>query len=613
MKLPDRLFRLSRLTATLGLAAALSACASMPHKTAPVISTVPNPAVTTANPPEAPSAHQADTLLAEGHDLEAAKAYIQAAAAVQGQAQLHYLLKAAQASLQGNKSQVAVLLADEVLRLQQGDNTLRGEALWVRAQGLMDQGQTPRAKGNLEELLTIASTPQNVRAKAMGTLATLYTQEGHELTALNFLIERDSLLSGPAISKNHQRIHALLDSVSSARIQNWQGRSGNPLVQEWLAIALISRHNPDPEQRKAAINAWMAAHPGHPPINFSSHDELNVADTSQQPGGEICALLPSTGPYAELSQAISAGMETAAQLQAGPAVKLLQSTGNPSFTAVLFERGVREGCKIFVGPWLPQDINAVAGVRKPSEPPVIALGTDAGVQQPGLYVFSLSRDVAARQIADQGYGAGYRQVYVLYPQDSSGAAIQADFIQTWKKLGGNVAGVATYLPGHSLNGQAQQLLSGTSASHAFVFLVANADNAEAAVTAIRAINSSIPIFSPALLHGAALPADATDLSGIASVDMPWIVQPATTRPRAAALLHSTLPNASATQWRMAAFGLDAYALAESILAKKLRQPIEGATGTLHFGKAGRIVRDMDWMKIENGAIVPLSGIPKTGS
>ena len=613
MKLPDRLFRLSRLTATLGLAAALSACASMPHKTAPVISTAPNPAVTTANPPETPSAHQADTLLAEGHDLEAAKDYIQAAAAVQGQAQLHYLLKAAQASLQGNKPQVAVLLADEVLRLQQGDNTLRGEALWVRAQGLMDQGQTPRAKGNLEELLTIASTPQNVRAKAMGTLATLYTQEGHELTALNFLIERDSLLSGPAISKNHQRIHALLDSVSSARIQNWQGRSGNPLVQEWLAIALISRHNPDPEQRKAAINAWMAAHPGHPPINFSSHDELNVADTSQQPGGEICALLPSTGPYAELSQAISAGMETAAQLQAGPAVKLLQSTGNPSFTAVLFERGVKEGCQIFVGPWLPQDINAVAGVRKPSEPPVIALGTDAGVQQPGLYVFSLSRDVAARQIADQGYGAGYRQVYVLYPQDSSGAAIQADFIQTWKKLGGNVAGVATYLPGHSLNGQAQQLLSGTSASHAFVFLVANADNAEAAVTAIRAINSSIPIFSPALLHGAALPADATDLSGIASVDMPWIVQPATTRPRAAALLHSTLPNASATQWRMAAFGLDAYALAESILAKKLRQPIEGATGTLHFGKAGRIVRDMDWMKIENGAIVPLSGIPKTGS
>ncbi|WP_414040723.1 penicillin-binding protein activator [Acidithiobacillus sp. M4-SHS-6] len=585
----------------------------MPHKTTPVLSPAPAPSVTATNPPEVANAHQGDILLAEGHDLEAAKDYIKAAAAVQGQAQLHYLLKAAEASLQGNKPQVAVLLANEVLRLQQGDNTLRGEALWIRAQGLMDQGQTPRAKGNLEELLSIASTPQNVRAEAMGTLATLYTQEGHELTALNFLIERDSLLSGPAISKNHQRIHALLDSVSSARIQNWQGRSGNPLVQEWLAIALISRHNPDPEQRKAAIDAWMAAHPGHPPINFSSHDELNVADTSNQPSGDICALLPTTGPYAELSQAISAGMETAAQLKAGPAVKLLQSTGNPSFTAVLFERGVKEGCQIFVGPWLPQDINAVVGVRKPSDPPVIALGSDAGVRQPGLYVFSLGRDVAARQIAEQGYGAGYRQVYVLYPQDSSGASIQADFIQTWKKMGGTVAGVATYLPGHSLNGQVQQLLSGNSDSHAFVFLVANTQNASAAVTAIRAVNSNIPIFSPALLHGATLPADAGSLAGVASVDMPWIIQPATTKPQAAALLHSTLPDASAAQWRMAAFGLDAYQLAERILAKKFSQPIEGATGTLHFGKEGRIVRDMDWMKIENGAIVPLSGIPKTGS
>ncbi|WP_253253757.1 penicillin-binding protein activator [Acidithiobacillus marinus] len=584
----------------------------MPHTMAPVGSTAPKIATTPVNSPEAASARQADNLLAEGHDLAAAKDYIQAAAAVQGQKQLRYLLKAAQASLQGNRPQVAVLLADEVLRLQKGDNTLRGEALWVRAQGLMDQGQTPRAKGNLEELLTIASTPQSVRAKAMGTLATLYTQESHELTALNFLIERDSLLSGPAISKNHQRIHALLDSVSSARIQNWQGRSGNPLVQEWLAIALITRHNPDPEHRKAAIDAWLATHPGHPPINFSSHDELNVADTSAKSGGEICALLPSSGPYSGLSEAISAGMETAAQLQAGPAVKILQSTGNPSFTAVLFERGVKEGCQIFVGPWLPQDINAVAGVRKPSDPPVIALGSDAGVQQPGLYIFSLSRDVAARQIAQQSYAASYRQVYVLYPQDSSGASIQADFIQTWKKLGGNVAGVATYLPGHSLTGQAQQLLSGSSASHAFVFLVTNADNAEAAVTAIRAINSSIPIFSPALLHGASLPADASSLSGIASVDMPWIIQPNITRPRAATLLHTTLPNASATQWRMAAFGLDAYALAESILAKNFHQPIAGVTGTLHFGQEGHIGREMDWMKIENGAIVPLSGIPKTG-
>ncbi|MBU2720390.1 hypothetical protein HF563_13655, partial [Acidithiobacillus ferridurans] len=230
MTTPATLKASFRLLMTLALAMGLSACASMPHKAPP--SSTPPPVETATAVSQTPQAERADQLMITGHYQEAAKDYIHAAADVRGQAQLDYLMKAAQASLQGQKPQVAILLANEVLRLQHGNATLRGAALWVRAQGLMDQGQTPSAKGNLEEILTITSTPQEVRARAMGTLATLYTQEGHELTALNFLIERDSLLGGDAIAENHRRIHALLDQQSVAKLQNWQGRSGNPLVQE---------------------------------------------------------------------------------------------------------------------------------------------------------------------------------------------------------------------------------------------------------------------------------------------------------------------------------------------------------------------------------------------
>jgi outer membrane PBP1 activator LpoA protein len=603
-----------RLLMTLALAMGLSACASMPHKTPPSSNPAPAPAETTTSVPETSTAQHADQFMAKGHELEAARDYIHAAAEARGQTQLNYLMEAAQASLKGRKPQVAILLANEVLRLQHDNAELRGAALWIRAQGLMDQGQTPSAKGNLEELLTIASTPQDVRAQAMGTLATLYTQEGHELTALNFLIERDSLLGSNEVAGNHRRIHALLDLQSAAKLQNWQGRSGNPLVQEWIAVALITRQYPDPQQRQAAISAWLAAHPGHPPINFSD-DTATTTDTSAlNPAlGSICALLPSSGPYAPLSQAITAGMATAAQLQSGPAVRVLRTTGNPSYTSVLFERGVKEGCKVFVGPWLPQDINAVAAVRKPSDPPVIALGTAPGVQQSGLYTLSLSRDVAARQIAAQSYGVGYRRAYVLYPQDSSGAAIQADFIAVWKKLGGTVGGVATYLPGHPLADNTRQLLSIPPGQRSFVFLITDAKNASAAVTAIRLINSTVPIFSPALLHGAALPGDARGLSGIESVDMPWIISPGQSWPQAAPLLRTTLPNASDAQWRMAAFGLDAYRMAERVLDKDMTGSLNGTTGILHFAADNQIMRDMEWMEVENGQIVPLPGLPKPGT
>ncbi|QQD72849.1 penicillin-binding protein activator [Acidithiobacillus ferrivorans] len=601
-----------RLLMTLALATGLSACASMPQKTPPPSN--PTPVETPASTPETLTAQRAGQLTATGHDLAAAKDYIRAAAEARGQTQVHYLMEAAQASLKGRKPQVAILLANEVLRLQHDNAELRSAALWVRAQGFMDQGQTPSAKGNLEELLTITSTPQEVRAQAMGTLATLYTQEGHELTALNFLIEGDSLLSGNDAAENHRRIRALLDSQSTAKLQNWQGRSGNPLVQEWLAVALITRQNPDPQQRQAAISAWLTAHPGHPLINFSDHN-ATITDTSRlNPAlGSICALLPSSGPYAPLSQAITAGMKTAAQLQSGPAVRALRTTGNPSYTAVLFERGIKEGCKVFVGPWLPQDINAVAAVRKPSDPPIITLGVVPGVQQSGLYTLSLSRNVAAQQIAVQSYGAGYRRAYVLYPQDSSGAAIQADFIATWKKLGGEVGGVATYLPGHTFTNEAQRLLSGSPGQDSFVFLVTNAKNANAAVSSIRLINNSVPIFSPALLHGAALPNDARGLSGIASVDMPWIINSGQSWPQAVLLLRSTLPNASDAQWRMAAFGLDAYRIAERVLDKDTTGSLAGATGTLHFVTRNQVIRDMEWMEVENGQIVPLSGVPKPGT
>ena len=60
--------------------------------------------------PEISQAQEGDRLLARGQDLAAAKAYIQAAAASGEEKQLDYLLKAAQASLEGKRPQVAELL-----------------------------------------------------------------------------------------------------------------------------------------------------------------------------------------------------------------------------------------------------------------------------------------------------------------------------------------------------------------------------------------------------------------------------------------------------------------------------------------------------------------------
>ncbi|MHB8266729.1 MAG: penicillin-binding protein activator, partial [Acidithiobacillus ferrivorans] len=132
---PPALKTALRLLMTLALATGLSACASMPQKTPPPSNPAPTPVETPASTPETLTAQRAGQLTATGHDLAAAKDYIRAAAEARGQTQVHYLMEAAQASLKGRKPRVAILLANEVLRLQHDNAELRSAALWVRAQG----------------------------------------------------------------------------------------------------------------------------------------------------------------------------------------------------------------------------------------------------------------------------------------------------------------------------------------------------------------------------------------------------------------------------------------------------------------------------------------------
>jgi hypothetical protein len=54
-------------------------------------------------------------------------------------------------------------------------------------------------------------------------------------------------------------------------------------------------------------------------------------------------------------------------------------------------------------------------------------------------------------------------------------------------------------------------------------------------------------------------------------------------------------------------------MAERVLDQDMSGSLNGATGVLRFAADGRIVRDMEWMEVENGRVVPLSGVPGPGA
>ncbi len=603
-----------RLLYQIGIAAAstalLSACASMPHVKQPELQESPPPE--TVATPEALLASKAGRLAAEGLYLGAAKDYVRAAAQSQGSKQLHYLLKAAQSSLKGHRPQVAILLSGEILRLSH-ESSLRGNALWVQARGYLDEGKTAMAKGSLEELLTISSVTPAVRAQAMGHLSTIYLQENHDLTALDFLVRRDGLLDGTEKAANRQKIHSLLNAQSQAKLKNWQGRSGNPLVQEWLAFELIARQHAGPAGRQAAFQTWLAQHPGHPAIRFSS----GTARISplQSARGDVCILLPDSRKFAPLSHAFEAGLETGARIQAGPPVYILPGTGNPSFTAALYEKGIRAGCLAFVGPSLAQNINAVLGVRRPGEPPILTLGAHPAGLPKGVYRFLPDRRAAAEQIASQAYAAGYRQAAVLYPQNASGASIQAGFITSWKKLGGAVTGVGNFSPSGNIQADTiRKTVSSLPRKKGFIFLVARGKTLAPILRLIGNSGKHAPIFLPAPLdRTGVLPAIRSLTSRLYAIDMPWLIAAANIAPQAVHMLQKSLPDSSTAQWRIAGYGLDAYTLITRILAHQTHNPVHGASGTLRWSRGGKIVQEMPWVHIKNGMVRTLPSLPAPGS
>ncbi|WP_369574078.1 penicillin-binding protein activator [Acidithiobacillus sp. IBUN Pt1247-S3] len=572
------------------VAALLSACASMPHPTAP---TPTPPAAVSSTPPEISQAKEADRLLAEGKDLAAAKDYIQAAAASGTDKQLDYLLKAAQASLEGNRPQVAELLSAEVLRLSH-EPSQRATALWIQAQAYQRDGQDKLARGSLAELISMGDVPPERRAAAMGQLAKLYQAENHDLTALDFLVKRDALLSGSVKTENRQQIHTLLSAQSSARLKNWQGRSGDPIVQEWLAFALIAREHVEPANQQAAFAAWLQAHPGHPNIHYD-----HAAETSQTGAhGAICTLLPTTGRFADDTLAFTAGLQAAARQQAGPVIHELSDSSDPVLNTTQYATGVASGCAAFVGPALPQDISAVLEARRPNDPPILLLGDTAADPAKGIFDFDISLQVTARRVAEDAFQAGFRQVAVLYPLDSAGASMQAAFLETWKKLGGGVAGVAHYRVGSGDSTAAvQESLGSGSGQRGFIFLVPPEQNLASIVADIRAQSAS-----PILLAG--IPSVSAEGSGnlvggkIYALGMPWVYDPQLASGPTALAVKQSLPQATAQQWRMAGLGVESYGL----LAK-----IVGATQSGQQGVINK--RNLRWVTWQNGATQALPSLP----
>ena len=445
-------------------------------------------------------------------------------------------------------------------------------------------------------------------------------------------IELDALLTPDAKRANHEAIWSALNALSLPQLQGQANAAGNPELQGWYELALISRtYDNNLDRQLAELRSWLAARTGHPAAIILPKEMALTEVMVQERPERIALLLPldTTAGTIVRDAFMSAYFDLQEIGGQVPAIKIYDTDGT-SDVRILHRQARMEGAQLIIGPLLKQDVTLLQqeidlGV------PTLALNNAEGQPSasPLFFQFSLAPENEARQLAHKAWQDGHRRVAILGPQDSAGNDIYArkreSFLSEWKRLGGTVASVDTYTDNYTSTISNMLLLTASENRNQrlrelirqpvqfvqhrrqdvdFIYLLAQPASARQIVPSLAYLFAGdIPVYaSQDVYSGEPRPLEDKDINGVTFGDSPWLLNtgnPATKRTR------DLFPMNSAQNLRLQAFGIDAFRLYPRLrlFQEDSDSNITGATGILKLGPNNTIERELTWAVIREGRAV----------
>ncbi len=587
--------------------------------------------------------YEAQNLYAEGAYARAAAVWMRLAEAAPAPTSMSYRLAAADAWLAAEN-----LPAAEGVVLELDPQSLS------RSQQARHQILSARialARHHADQVLklldwnTILSQEPSYRSWFHRLRAGAYAHTGNHLELARERVALAKFLLSPEERRENRRIlWGALSRLTATALEHAQLAPPDPLGG-WISLAGISkRYLSDPQAFVQALAAWKQAWPEH-----SAHLEIipelgrasEVAVISRR---HIALLLPLTGPFATAAAAIRDGFLSAwyaEALEARPVISLYD-THNTSL-ATLYAEAKAAGADFAVGPLRRERVQEL-GNPEPLALPTLALnyppvteqtnGENASPAAPEkLYLFSLSPEDEARQVAERAWFDGHGRAAILVPAGDWGNRVQASFSTAWTRLGGIVIETQAYSSNsQNLSAPVAQLLNiddsegrrrslqkllGPELKYEtrpredvdFVFLAAYPAEARQLRPQLKFHHASrLPIYATSHSYsGITDPRLDRDLDDIRFGDMPWVLRakdyPLHQR------MHTTWPETFPRLSRLYAFGVDAYRIIPHLgrLHAQSGGEFSGLSGRLSIGPDRRIQRTLSWAKFKGGLPRMLEG------
>lgn len=575
---------------------------------------------------------QAERLSREGKYEAAAQAY-EAAAARTTQRELRdrILLRAAREYARGGITDKASALLTQV------SSSLPSQDFVIRAQVAADLAL--RAQRPDRALTELDRIPQPIPRDAIADVLALRARAQFALKrpalGIATALERERALANPQdLRANQQLIWDGLQQSASANADFSAQPGATSVVSGWLELgraALVAARNPF--TAKEDLNRWHERNPTHPANAFLNEVILPELGVGLDYPAQIAMVLPLSGRQQPAGVAVRDGFMAALLQQDAkkrPLVNVYDSAAMGATTA--YKRAIEDGAKFVIGPLMKEDVAALAAS---SETSVLTLALnllpEGATPPPLLFQFALDPEDEARQVAQRVAADSRMRGLVLLPNNDWGQRVHRAFQSELTTLGGKIAGVHFYDPAardysepirelllinesrnranalNSILGMRLEFEPRRRGDVQFVFMGAQPAQGRLVRPALSFyLTNDLPVYATSDVFEPDTQAN-NDIDGVIFPDMPWVISPDAVSTELRNTLNRYWPVRARGRGRLYAFGFDAYRIVPLLTTGKTgsAHAIPGMTGLLSVDDKGRVHRELDWARVDDGKPVPI--------
>ena len=302
----------------------------------------------------------------------------------------------------------------------------------------------------------------------------------------------------------------------------------------------------------------------------------------------IALLLPVNSKlFGKHAAALRNGFQAAAKTQGQQQLPVREYAVSEEVGNVLeaYRKAVGSGAQAVVGPLTRDAVTALA-FGEPVPVPTLALNIadNVGRIPDNLYMLSLQVETEARQVAQLAWRENRRTAITVSGGSPVQRRMQAAFAGEFSRLGGKIARDHAFAADPDRLQTIGRAITDTDADMAFLALnFGEARTVRAYLgTTPGYATSSAHIGDPGVLAG-------HDLAGVSFVDMPWLLEPQ--HPAVMIYPRPQLHGAIDLE-RLYALGIDAWRVAQLLLAGVRDIRLDGVTGTLTLGPDGQFERGL---------------------